>query len=431
MSNVNNTTQVLDQLILLSLSEIHGISGRKKLKKEDFGKNAELPPDIMVSLGSKKIIDPKLINPFTRFKNNAHALCQSIGIRFMGGYAVPANRVNELINALKDVKSQFYIYKQEFLKADFDGWINSVPDKFRDMLRRDACIDLKYMDNQIQFGFTAIHITPYGNDIIQDGLAGQIKSLADEVYDEVSTLVDGFLKNLNPDAFTQHTINPLRRSAEKLDSLAFISPSVEALSQYMNNVLRDIPDAGKVTGKQYNDILSLLNNLRDPQRAKSFVELLKQQAVGTNIGEPLDLAALSDADIYHPTSQQTIAKPVFAEPTVIATPDEEPTIDELTTQSTGPTHTDPFASAVIVDDSMFDDFAFNSSNASNADKPVYQSLAPAPVNCNYGDILVNEDLPGSFDSNAGTDLLTTPVIVSSDHNLVLDDADSDNEVLAF
>ncbi|MBL1868903.1 DUF3150 domain-containing protein, partial [Klebsiella pneumoniae] len=172
------------------------------------------------------------------------------------------------------VKTEFYIYKNVFLQSDFDSWIDKCEEKYRKILRDGASVDLEYMDSQIQFGFTAIHITPYGNEVIQNGIAGQIKSLTDEVFDEVSGLVDGFLKNLNQNAFTQHTINPLRRTAEKLASLGFISDSVNKLALYMKEVLNDVPVSGKVTGRKYSDILSLLNNLRDPQRAKSFVDLL-------------------------------------------------------------------------------------------------------------------------------------------------------------
>ncbi|WP_320406671.1 DUF3150 domain-containing protein [Klebsiella michiganensis] len=66
MTIKSNATQVLEQLILVSLSDITSISGRRKLKREDLGNSADLPPDVLVSLGSKKIIDPQLINPFTR-----------------------------------------------------------------------------------------------------------------------------------------------------------------------------------------------------------------------------------------------------------------------------------------------------------------------------------------------------------------------------
>lgn len=51
MTIKSNATQVLEQLILVSLSDITSISGRRKLKREDLGNSADLPPDVLVSLG--------------------------------------------------------------------------------------------------------------------------------------------------------------------------------------------------------------------------------------------------------------------------------------------------------------------------------------------------------------------------------------------
>ena len=300
-TNVNN---VLDSLILVSLAEIHGISGRKKLKREDFGKDVDLPPDVIVSLGSKKVIDPRLLNPFNQYKTKAHTLCSNVGIRFLGGYAVPADRVNDLISELNDVKTEFYIYKTTFLQSDFNRWIDDCDVKYRQILRDGAGVDIKYMDDQIQFGFTAIHITPYGNSVIQDGIAAQVKSLSDEVFEDVSRLVDGFLGNLNQNAFSQHTINPLRRTADKLASLGFISDKVNKLSIYMNEVLNDVPLSGKVTGRKYSDILSLLNNLRDPQRAQSFVDLLDQDSTA-NPADDYSYLGLSGSAVTAPDSVVT------------------------------------------------------------------------------------------------------------------------------
>lgn len=370
MTIKSNATQVLEQLILVSLSDITSISGRRKLKREDLGNSADLPPDVLVSLGSKKIIDPQLINPFTRKKNSAHAFCLEAGIKFMGGYAIPADKVNDLIGKLNVLKGDFYDYKKEFMKADFNSWINSFEEKYRSILLRDAAIDLSYMDSQIQFGFTAIHITPYGNSVIQDGLTGQVKSLADEVYEDVADVVEGFLKNRNPDAFSQHTLNPLRRCGDKLASLAFIAPSVQSLSDYVNQVMQDIPLTGKVTGKSYNDILSLLNNLRDPIHAKQFVELLSSKSTtdGNDAIDPsLSMNLIGGDDAV--TLAAMSATQVQAEPLP-------------------PLHTDAFASAMVVEDPVVSQSV--------------DSLAEAPS------VLVENN------GSADTSLAIEPVIASAD-----------------
>ncbi|EKH6496421.1 MULTISPECIES: DUF3150 domain-containing protein [Enterobacterales] len=421
MSTNNQThTQVLDQLILVSLSEISCISGRKKLQRQDLGENAELPPEVMVSLGSKKVIDPQLINPFERFKNKAKKACLSYGVAFMGGYAVPTDKVNALIDELKDVKQEFYDYKKEFLKADFNGWINSFEEKYRAILVRDAAIDIGYMDSQIQFGFTAIHITPYGNAIIQDGFASQVKSLADEVYEDVASVADKFLKNLNSkDAISQHTLNPLRRSAEKLRTLAFIDPSVEGLCEYMSQVLDNLPLTGKVTGQDYNNALSLLNNLRDPQAAKSFVSLLSNPQADSG----LDASLVLDASFELPTTD-LVSPP--AQPALETTP---------ATPADVVPHTNAFAVAETIDDSFLADLPLDLPPAGPVADPVVtvaDTSSTVEVNQPAGSVEVVDDsaLLSSFVVPAAAVDLNAPASATP-VNLDFADTDSDDGIMMF
>ncbi|ENY6785174.1 DUF3150 domain-containing protein [Providencia rettgeri] len=421
MSTNNQThTQVLDQLILVSLSEISCISGRKKLQRQDLGENAELPPEVMVSLGSKKVIDPQLINPFERFKNKAKKACLTYGVAFMGGYAVPTDKVNTLIDELKDVKQEFYDYKKEFLKADFNGWINSFEEKYRAILVRDAAIDIGYMDSQIQFGFTAIHITPYGNAIIQDGFASQVKSLADEVYEDVASVADKFLKNLNSkDAISQHTLNPLRRSAEKLRTLAFIDPSVEGLCEYMSQVLDNLPLTGKVTGQDYNNALSLLNNLRDPQAAKSFVSLLSNPQADSG----LDASLVLDASFELPTTD-LVSPP--AQPALETTP---------ATPADVVPHTNAFAVAETIDDSFLADLPLDLPPAGPVADPVVtvaDTSSAVEVNQPAGSVEVVDDnaLLSSFVVPAAAVDLNAPASATP-VNLDFADTDSDDGIMMF
>ncbi len=408
--------QVLEQLILVSLSDISGISGRKKLKKEDFGIGADLPPDVMVSLGSKKVIDPKLINPFERLKTKAHSLCQEVGIRFMGGYAIPTDKVNDLISGLNGVKQEFYAYKQEFLKADFNGWINSFEEKYRAILLRDAAIDIGYMDSQIQFGFTAIHITPYGNAIIQDGFAGQVKSLADEVYEEVATLAEGYLKNLNPNAISQHTLNPLRVSVDKFRTLSFIDSSVEGLCEYMSQVLDNLPLTGKITGKDYNDALSLLNNLRDPHAAKSFVTLLSNPQAASGLDPSLIVA-----DSFELPATDLVSSPT--QPILDSTPAAPADVVP---------HTNAFAVAETIDDNFLADLPTDLPPAGPVADPVISvadTSASVEVIQSSGSFEVVDDstMLGSFiDPTAETVNLNVPASATPD-TLVFVDVDSDDD----
>lgn len=418
----NANVQILDQLILVSLDGTSITTGRRKLKKEDLGIGADLPPDVMVSLGSKKIIDPKLINPFDRFKNQAISACLKVGIRFMGGYAIPTDKVNDLVSELNIIKHEFYGYKQEFLKADFNGWINSFEEKYRAILLREAAIDLEYLDRQIQFGFSVLHITPFGNSIVNENLIGQVKSMSDEIFEEVANTAEKYLKNVNSEAISQHTLNPIRSIANKLQTLAFIDASVEGLHAYISDVLNGVPKTGKIRDKHYNDVLSLLNNLRNPKSAKSFVELLSNPQTASGLDSALVIdnsSELPSTDLVSPPMQPVLESTLAAPADVV-------------------THTNAFAVAETIDDDFLSGLPTDLPPAGPVADPVIAADADtsAPVvsvsQPGVVDVVDDSFIAGAFDApqdnadNVNTVTPTNPV------NLDVELADSDDdEIMLF
>ena len=74
-------SNALTDVIVVSL-DVRIWSGRKKLRPEDLTTSGRLPPKDLVSLGSKKIFDPKALKPFVDVKRRAETRCQAIGVRF-------------------------------------------------------------------------------------------------------------------------------------------------------------------------------------------------------------------------------------------------------------------------------------------------------------------------------------------------------------
>ena len=75
-----HTTQVLDRLVAVNL-DVRIWSGRKKLTAEDLSLGADVPPEDLVSLGSKRVCDPEAIKVFHRLKQQAERICLTGGMR--------------------------------------------------------------------------------------------------------------------------------------------------------------------------------------------------------------------------------------------------------------------------------------------------------------------------------------------------------------
>ena len=117
--------KVLDNLLALNLN-VNLWSARKKMALEDFG-GAELPPEDLASLGSKRIADPNSLKVFSTLKARAFNYLDRHGIRFMSGWAIPEDKAGDIIKELIGIRDEFLKEKDAFL-ADYDqsieNWIN-------------------------------------------------------------------------------------------------------------------------------------------------------------------------------------------------------------------------------------------------------------------------------------------------------------------
>ena len=118
-----HTTQVLDRLVAVNL-DVRIWSGRKKLTAEDLSLGADVPPEDLVSLGSKRVCDPAPIKVFQRLKQQAERICLTGGMRFLGGYAIPEERTETVAAALDALGERFEQERATFVA----GYAEAVED---------------------------------------------------------------------------------------------------------------------------------------------------------------------------------------------------------------------------------------------------------------------------------------------------------------
>ena len=147
-------------------------SGRKKLRPEDLRlvNGSQLPSKDVASLGSKKICDPEALARFERLKKEAQRLCEQVGVRFLGGYAVPEQHTDSILAGLDKVSRAFAQCKQQFL-ADYDqvtlDWMDKHPE-FAEAIRR-AISPVDEVAARLQFDYALYRMQAAGD-------AGQLHS---------------------------------------------------------------------------------------------------------------------------------------------------------------------------------------------------------------------------------------------------------------
>ncbi len=283
--NMSNTIQVTEQVVCINI-DCSIWSGRKKLTPADF-KNLEsdsLPPSDLASLGSKKICNPEALRDFDTLKKEAHREAAKVGIRFLGGYAVPSSKAGSLGALLDDVRERFNKARDIFVGEyddEIEAWIKKHPGWENSI--RAAIPSVSHVEGRISFDYQAFEIKADG--ITSAGLERAVGGLADQLYLEVSkeayNLYDVSICG-KPHA-TQRTLRPLHTIRSKLEGLSFIDPKVTHVISMIDHVLIAMPTSGKIEGTSLSMLTGIVLTLSDAERIKACAERMMNGASAASV----------------------------------------------------------------------------------------------------------------------------------------------------
>lgn len=98
-------------------------------------RGGELPDSEFASLGRKALIDKQHLNVFRNLRDNFRKECGSIGLPFLGGFAIELSKLDELKPLLDDYVQQF--------KTEIDNLCANVERYFEDWREKNP----KYAQN--------------------------------------------------------------------------------------------------------------------------------------------------------------------------------------------------------------------------------------------------------------------------------------------
>ena len=150
----------LEQLVFVNV-QISCWSGKKTLTPEDLGLDRDtLPPETLVSLGDKQLIHPDTLRAFTSIRSAARRHCLAVGTRFLGGYAVPAQKAQGLLDRLTTLGQRYQQAKTAFL-ATYDqklaDWTAQQPSQWQKLIQ-DALVPATYVGGRLQFQVQVLSI---------------------------------------------------------------------------------------------------------------------------------------------------------------------------------------------------------------------------------------------------------------------------------
>ncbi len=266
-----------DRLVFVHL-DITCWSGRKSLTPEDLGLDrARLPPERLISLGDKQLIDPAALRTFTSLRGAAHRHCLAVGTRFLGGYAVPAAQAQGLLDRLAGLQQQYEAARTAFL-ASYDGrlaaWADQQPPQWQPLIRNarapaaDVGGRLRFAVQAVRFGAPDPAVVTHGG--LTDALAG----LSGQVFAEVAQLAREALAQSfqGKTEVTRRALGPLQAIRAKLAGLSFVDRRFQAVVGAIDGVLAGVPRRRPITGWVLESLRQFLGLAAQPDGLRAFTQ---------------------------------------------------------------------------------------------------------------------------------------------------------------
>lgn len=269
MTAIQSDIRILDNLLALNLN-ISLWSARKKMTPEDLG-GAEMPPEDLASLGSKRIADPESLRIFGTLKARAFNYLDRHGVRFMSGWAIPEDKAGDIVEELIRIREEFLKAKAAFL-ADYDQSLEAWIAKHKQWagIIRNSVVGSDYVRARMDFRWQLYKVAPLDahenqTAVTEAGLAEEVTGLGGTLFSEVARSAEEIWRRVyeGKTEVTHKALSPLRTLHGKLTGLSFVEPHVAPVAEIIEAALKRLPAKGNITGPDLLMLQGLVCLLRD------------------------------------------------------------------------------------------------------------------------------------------------------------------------
>ena len=269
MAQLISDIRILDNLLALNLN-VSLWSARRKMSQEDLG-GAELPPEDLASLGSKRIADPENLKVFGTLKARAFNYLDRHGVRFMSGWAIPEEKAGEIVQELFNIRAEFQKEKEAFL-AGYDQNVQAWIKKHHQWgeIIRNSLVGPDYVRARMDFRWQLYKVAPLEQHadniaVLEAGLAEEVQGLGGTLFDEVAKSADDIWRRVyhGKTEVTHKALSPLRTLHAKLTGLSFIEPHVAPVADIVQAALQRMPKKGNISGTDLLLLQGLVCLLKD------------------------------------------------------------------------------------------------------------------------------------------------------------------------
>lgn len=271
MLPIQSDIRILDRLLALNLT-VNLWSARRKMSAEDMG-GANLPPEDLASLGSKRIADPETLKIFGTLKARAVNYLDRHGVRFMCGWAIPEEQAGEIVRELVKIRDEFLAAKEAFLD-EYDQSIQAWIDKHQHWgdIIRDSTVGPDYVRARMDFRWQMFKVAPLmeheeKNALLESGLMEEVTGLGSTLFEEIAHDAEDMWRRVYQGRVevTHKALSPLKTLHAKLMGLSFVEPHVTPVADIIQLAINRMPARGNISGAELLLLQGLVCLLRDSE----------------------------------------------------------------------------------------------------------------------------------------------------------------------
>lgn len=310
-----NATNKAQRLCIIQL-DFRQWTGAAAFSESDFdlGKDGNLPPkEVTASLGAKKLIDPVNLRQFAIIKDSAVRVLQLNGMPFLGGYAIPIEKSNEVLRLIEGYRQAYEQEKKDFL-ANYDkavnDWCQANPDFAQSI--RNSKRNIDEINRRIYADYHTFKIEALNDEqsvIMEKKITGLSGDLFNEVVKKAKDLWDASI--VGRDEVNARIFAPLARIRDKVNSLSFLDSKLIPIVEMIDHELRTLPIHGPYRGEYFDRIKRCVGLLADSAKLTDYINQAHANLGTVAVTSVAAQASQMDVRVASPVITTASTAPLF------------------------------------------------------------------------------------------------------------------------
>lgn len=261
-------SEILTEQLALVVLDLHRWAGAKRLRGADLLLDpTRVPPKKVATLGSKFVFDRDDLAWASRLFSQARNACSEVGVKLMGGYAVPLPLLQGLCETLDALADEFNTQLSCFLES-YDEKLEAFlagSGEWKPMLTVAICTRDE-VGNRYQFSYDVTHLAPVQTvPVATQRFENRAERLGDQLMTEIAAEArKSWEKSFaGRDKVSHKALHVVERIRDKLRGLVFLDPRAYPLAENIEGVLAALPKRGCIAGRDLAAVTGLILTLAE------------------------------------------------------------------------------------------------------------------------------------------------------------------------